>query len=146
MMFIHDRQHFFLVLSLNRLPLLFKICETVVTETPAISAISLMVSFTLVAPFYLNSLSVYQTPKKRIEKKESMFFDKNLLYLPTWRPSIQVLYLIYFIVKNNDSVPTISFRRKNSSLFLKTSQQKRTDTYPYMHAQFHFFAALLFFS
>ncbi|MBL4993829.1 hypothetical protein CUZ93_0481 [Enterococcus xinjiangensis] len=29
-----------------------------------------------------------------------MFFDKNLLYLPTWQPSIQVLYLIYFIVKN----------------------------------------------
>ncbi|SJX69995.1 hypothetical protein FM130_06765 [Enterococcus faecium] len=38
-----------------------------------------------------------------------MFFDKNLLYLPTWQPSIQVLYLIYFIAKNNDSVPTIYF-------------------------------------
>ncbi len=109
MMFIHDRQHFFLVLSLNRLPLLFKICETVVTDTPAISAISLMVSFTLVAPFYLNSLSVYQNPQEKNREKRKYVFDKNLLYLPTWQRSIQVLYLIYFIVKNNDSVPTISF-------------------------------------
>ncbi|RRG15870.1 hypothetical protein CQ403_07690 [Enterococcus faecium] len=69
---------------------------------------------------------MYQTPQeKNREKKKVCFFDKNLLYLPTWQPSIQVLYLIYFIVKNNDSVPTISFRRKNSSLFLKTSQQKK---------------------
>ena len=108
MMFIHDRQHFFLVLSLNLLPLLFKICETVVTDTPAISAISLMVSFILLAPFYLNSLSVYQNPKKRIEKKESMFLIKPPLStdLAAFYTS-SVSYLFYR--KNNDSVPTISF-------------------------------------
>lgn len=75
-----------------------------------------------------------------------MFFDKNLLYLPTWQPSIQVLYLIYFIVKKHDSASATSFLRKNSSLIKKVINKKRTDAYPYMHAQFHSFVAPLFFS
>ncbi len=51
-----------------------------------------------------------------------MFFDKNLLYLPTWQPSIQVLYLIYFIVKKHDSAT--SFLRKDSSLIKKVINKK----------------------
>ena len=45
MIFSDYRQHLVAGFSLKRLPLLFRICETVVTETPAISAISLIVSF-----------------------------------------------------------------------------------------------------
>ncbi len=53
-----------------------------------------------------------------------MFFDKNLLYLPTWQPSIQVLYLIYFIVKKHDSDSATSFLRKDSSLIKKVINKK----------------------
>lgn len=53
-----------------------------------------------------------------------MFFDKNLLYLPTWQPSIQFLYLIYFIVKKHDSDSATSFLRKDSSLIKKVINKK----------------------
>lgn len=77
-----------------------------------------------------------------------MFFDKNLLYLPTWQPSIQVLYLIYFIVKKHDSDSATSFLRKDSSLIKKVINKKITDAYHIcnMYAQFHSFVAPLFFS
>ena len=54
---IHDRQ--------DLLPRLLKICETVVTETPAISAISLMVIFImdLLSMFFLS------VAKENLERK-----------------------------------------------------------------------------
>ena len=123
MMFIHDRQHFFLVLSLNRLPLLFKICETVVTDTPAISAISLMVSFTLVAPFYLNSLSVYQNPQEKNREKESMFLIKiSFIYQ---LGSLLYKFCILFILSQKQRLCSYYlFLKKNSSLFLKLLSKK----------------------